>query len=192
MSNNKSHNAVRAMIEGATMVAYAEILGTFPKLWRMPQGGSVTLMMLPIVIYALRWGLGQGLLAGLALGLLDIVMGDGFIAIGWQSVLGDYVVALTALGLAGIGHKKGLPGVIVGSIAGCLGRFVSIWVTGATLWGEYMPETFLGLTMTNEWFYSFLYNGITVGVSGLVTVVVCVALYNVKAIQKFMLGQDIA
>ena len=103
MSNNKSHNAVRALVEGAIFVAMAEILGFFPKLWQMPEGGSVTLMMLPIVIYALRWGLGQGLLAGLAFGILDFMLNGG-IAIGWQSIIGDYVVALTALGLAGIGH----------------------------------------------------------------------------------------
>ena len=190
MSNNKSHNAVRALIEGALMVAVAEILGTFLKIWHMPEGGSVSLMMLPIILYALRWGLGQGLLAGLALGLLDIVTGDGFIAIGWQSIIGDYLVALTALGLAGVGHKKGLPGVIVGSIVGCLGRFISIWVTGATLWGEYMYDIY-GLPMDNEFVYSFLYN-LPILVSGVITVIICVALYNVKALQKYMLGQDIA
>ena len=189
--SNKPHTAVRALIEGATMVAYAEVLGLI-KIGHLPNGGSISLMMLPIVIYALRWGLGRGLLAGLALGLLDIVAGDGFIAIGWQSVIGDYVAACTLIGLAGVGHKKGLPGVVIGSVVGCLGRFAAVLFTGAVLWGEWMPETFLGMTMTNEWFYSFLYNGITVGASGLITVIICVALYHVKATQKYMLGQDIA
>ena len=188
MSNNKSHNAVRALVEGAVFVAIAEILG-YLKIWHMPEGGSVSLMMLPIVIYALRWGLGQGLLAGLALGILDFMLGGGF-AIGWQSIIGDYVVALTALGLAGIGHKKGLPGMIVGSIAGCLGRFISIWVTGATLWGEYMYDIY-GLPMNNEFVYSFLYN-LPVLVSGVLTVLICVVLYNIKATQKYLLGRDIA
>ena len=189
MSNNKSHNAVRAMIEGAVMVAVAEILGTFPKLWRMPQGGSVTLMMVPIVIYALRWGLGNGLLAGLAFGILDFMLNGGF-AIGWQSILGDYVAALTALGLAGIGHKKGFPGILIGSIAGCLGRFISLWVTGATLWGEYMHDIY-GMHMTNEFVYSFFYN-LPPLIAGVLTVLLCVVLYNIKPTQKYMLGQDIA
>ena len=189
MTNNKSHNAVRALVEGAVFVAIAEVLGLI-KIWHMPEGGSVSLMMLPIVIYALRWGLSQGLLAGLALGLVDIVLGDGFIAIGWQSVIGDYIVALTALGLAGTGHKKGFPGILIGSIAGCLGRFLSIWVTGATLWGEYMYDIY-GLPMDNEFVYSFLYN-LPVLVSGVLTVLICVVLYNIKATRKYMLGQDIA
>ncbi|MDE6589142.1 MAG: energy-coupled thiamine transporter ThiT [Oscillospiraceae bacterium] len=186
---NKQHNTVRAMVEGAIFVAIAEVLGYFPKLWQMPYGGSVTLMMVPIIIYALRWGLGQGLLAGLALGVLDFMLNGG-ISIGWQSIIGDYVAALTALGLAGIGHKKGFPGIILGSAAGCLGRFVCIWITGATLWGEYMFDVY-GLPMDNEFVYSFLYN-IPVLISGVLAVIVCTALYNIKATQKYMLGEDIA
>ena len=185
---NKAHNAVRAMVEGAVFVAIAEILG-YLKLWHMPEGGSVSLLMLPIIVYALRWGLGQGLLAGLALGILDFMLSGG-IAIGWQSILGDYVVALTALGLAGLGRGKGFPGILLGSVLGCLGRFVSIWITGATLWGEYMYDVY-GLPMDNEFVYSFLYN-LPVLVSGVITVLVCVLLYELKSTQKYMLGGDIA
>lgn len=188
MSNSNTHNAIRALVEGAIFVAIAEVLG-YIKLWHMPDGGSVSLMMLPIVLYALRWGLGRGLLAGLVLGILDFMLGGG-IAIGWQSILGDYVVAITALGLAGLGHKKGLPGVVLGSLLGCLGRFVSIWVTGAVLWGVYMPDTFLGLTMTNEWVYSFLYS-LPVLISLILTVVLCVVLYNIRPLRRYILGEDI-
>lgn len=185
---NKTHNAVRAMVEGALFVAIAEVLG-YLKLWHMPEGGSISLMMLPIVIFALRWGLAHGLLAGLALGILDFMLGGGF-AIGWQSIIGDYLVAITALGLAGLGHRKGLPGIILGSVLGCLGRFVSIWTTGATLWGEYMFDIY-GLPMDNEFVYSFLYN-LPVLISGVITVAICAALYNIKPTRKYMLGEDIA
>lgn len=186
---NKQHNAVRAMVEGAVFVAIAEVLGFFPKLWQMPYGGSITLMMLPLVVYALRWGLGQGLLAGFALGVLDFMLNGG-VSIGWQSIIGDYLVAITALGLAGLGHKKGLPGVILGAVLGCLGRFASIWITGATLWGEFMFDVY-GLPMDNEFVYSFLYN-LPVLISGVLTVLICVILYNVKPARKYILGEDIA
>lgn len=189
MSNNTSHNAVRALVEGAVMVALAEILG-FIKIWHMPEGGSVSLMMLPIIVYALRWGVGQGLLAGVALGIVDFMLNPEGFGIGWQSILGDYVVAITALGLAGFGHKKGLPGVIAGSAVGCLGRFICIWITGATLWGEYMYDIY-GLPMNNEFVYSFLYN-LPVLVSGVLTVIICVIIYNIKPMQKYLLGNDIA
>ena len=186
---NKQHNAVRAMVEGAVFVAIAEVLGFFPKLWQMPYGGSITLMMLPLVVYALRWGLGQGLLAGFALGVLDFMLNGG-VSIGWQSIIGDYLVAITALGLAGLGHKKGLPGVILGAVLGCLGRFASIWITGAPLWGEFMFDVY-GLPMDNEFVYSFLYN-LPVLISGVLTVLICVILYNVKPARKYILGEDIA
>ena len=128
-SNTKTHLAIRALVEGALMVALAEVLG-YIKFWHMPEGGSVSLMALPIVFFALRWGLGQGLLAGLAMGILDFMIGGG-ISIGWQSILGDYVIALTVLGLAGVGHKKGLAGVVGGSLLGTVARYLAVTATGA-------------------------------------------------------------
>lgn len=187
--NTKSHLRIRMLCEAAIMVALAEILGML-KIGQLPNGGSINLMMLPIVVYALRWGLGAGLMSGLVLGIVDFMLGGGF-AIGWQSILGDYVVACTLIGLAGLGHKKGVVGVIVGSILGCLGRFMSIFITGATLWGEYMPEEFLGMPMTNEWFYSLLYNGISTGVSAVITLVICVVLVKLSGTRKLLLGEDI-
>lgn len=189
MTNTSSHNYVRALCEGAILVALAEILG-YIKVWHMPEGGSVSLMMLPIMVFALRWGLGRGLLAGLALGIVDFMLGGG-IAIGWQSILGDYVIACTLIGLAGVGSRmKNLGGVILGSVLGGVGRFLSVWVTGATLWGEYMYDIY-GLPMDNEWVYSFLYN-LPALVSTLLCVIICVVLYNIKSLQKYLLGQDIS
>ena len=182
------HLRVRMLCEGAVFVALAEILG-YLKIGHLPNGGSVSLLMLPMIVFALRWGLGSGLLAGFALGVLDFLVGGG-IAIGWQSILGDYVIALTALGLAGLGWGRGLPGLAVGTVLGCLGRFLSIWVTGATLWGEYMPEEFLGLPMTNEWVYSLLYNGIPIGASSAATLAVVLALAATPA-RRYLLGHDI-
>ena len=72
----------------------------------------------------------------------------------------------------------------------CMNKFVSP-TTGATIWGDLMPETFLGLPMSNEWIYSLLYNGITVGASAVVTVVVCVVLYQIGSVRKYLLGEDI-
>ena len=56
----KSHMRVRALCEGAVLVAVAQIL-SYLKLWEMPWGGSVVLSMIPLVLYAVRWGLGAGL-----------------------------------------------------------------------------------------------------------------------------------
>lgn len=48
-----------------------------------------------------------------------------------------------------------------------------------------------GLPMDNEWVYSFLYN-LPVLVSGVLTVVICVVIYNIKPLQKYILGNDIS
>lgn len=153
MANQKS--PLRALTEGAVMVALAQIL-SYIKLWRMPWGGSIVLAMVPIILYAVRWGLARGLLASFALGCLQFMFDGGF-AIGWQSIVGDYVLAYGVLGLAGLIHgKKG--GIWLGTLVGGFARFLVHYVVGATIWAEYMPETFMGLTMNSPWFYSLLYN----------------------------------
>ena len=50
----------RMMAELGVAVALAVVLN-FLKLWRMPQGTSVSLEMLPILIIAFRWGAGAGM-----------------------------------------------------------------------------------------------------------------------------------
>ena len=95
---------VRCLVEGAICVALATILGLW-RLWKMPWGGSVTLNMMPIFIFAIRWGAGPGLLAGFVMGLLDFILGGDYI-IGWQSIIGDYLMAYTFCGLAGVFNGK--------------------------------------------------------------------------------------
>lgn len=169
MTKTSSPLSLRAITEGAMMVVLAQLLGYF-KLWRMPWGGSVTLIMLPIFIYAFRHGLASGLLAGFALGILQFMFDGGFV-LGWQSILGDYVIAYGALGLAGIFAGKKL-GLYLGALVGALGRYVVSTITGAVVWGIYMPEEFWGMPMTSPWIYSMLYNLSYVGVSLALTLVV--------------------
>ena len=159
----KPRLSVRALCEGAVLVAMAQGLG-YLKLWELPQGGSVTLAMLPIAVFAWRWGLRPGLLAGFAFGLLQLLL-DGAYAWGWQSMLGDYLLAFTPLGLAGLfrGRKAGLP---AGLLLGAFGRFLVHWVTGATVWADNMPETF-----ASPWVYSLVYNGSYVGLSAAICLV---------------------
>ena len=144
------------LVEGALLVALAQIL-SYLKLWELPQGGSVTIGMLPIFLYCSRWGFGPGMLASFAYALLQLLL-DGAYAWGWQSMIGDYILAFAVLGVAGL-FAKSKGGFFLGTIAGCVARFLVHWIVGATIWAEYMPEEFFGMTMTSPWFYSILYNG---------------------------------
>lgn len=185
-SRNSSHMALRALCEGAVMVVIAQILG-YLKLWEMPWGGSITLGMLPILLYAVRWGVGEGLLAGFVLGVLQFLFDGGF-ALGWQAILGDYLLAYTVVGLAGLCHRR-RGGIFWGTVLGSAARLLVHYVVGATIWAEYMPEAFFGMTMTSPWFYSILYNGFYMVIDMALCLVIFGLLY--RPMKKFLTGADL-
>ena len=147
------NRSVRMLTEGAILIAMAEILSFLP-LYKLPWGGSIDFAMLPILLFACRWGFGPAMLVSFAHGILQMLF-EGGIAIGWQSILGDYLIAYAVLGAAGLFKGKFVPGTLVA----CAARFGVHYVVGATIWAEYMPGEFFGMTMTTPWVYSALYNG---------------------------------
>ena len=184
--NSKSHLRVRMLCEGAIMVVLAQLLGWL-KIWEMPWGGSICLVMLPIFFFSCRWGLIPGLMSGFVLGVLQFVFDGGF-ALGWQSIIGDYLLAFTALGLAGLFCRKP-HSLFLGTIVGSAARFLVHYVVGAPIWAEYMPEEFFGMTMTPPWFYSLLYNGAYMLPDALITLAAAALLY--KPMKKYILGLDL-
>ena len=185
MKNSKF--TLRALTEGAIFAALAQIL-SYLKLFELPQGGSVTVAMLPIFIYCARWGFGPGMLASFLFGLLHLML-SGAYAWGWQSILGDYLVAYTALGLAGLFYRN-KNGFFLGILVGGLARFLVHYVVGATVWAEYMPDTFFGMTMHSPWFYSVLYNGSYMVIDMILCLIVGLLLW--KPLGKFIRGEDLA
>ena len=183
---SKSHLKLRALCEGAVMVALAQVL-SYVKLFELPQGGSVGIGMLPIFIYCARWGFGPGMLASVVYSFLQLMFDGGF-AIGWQSILGDYLVAFTVLGLAGLVART-KSGVFTGTLIAGFARFLVHYVVGATVWAAYMPETFFGMTMHSPWFYSALYNGSYM----LIDMIFCLLLgwLAYTLIGKYIRGEDI-
>ena len=177
---------VRCLCECAVMVGIAQVL-SWLKLWEMPWGGSVVLSMVPLILAAVRWGLAPGLLSCFAFGCLQFLFDGGF-AIGWQSIVGDYLVAFTVLGLAGFFRgKRG--GVFYGTLVGCFARFLVHYVVGATVWAEYMPDTFFGMTMHSPWFYSLLYNLAYMLPNTVITLVIFAALW--APMKKYLTGADL-
>lgn len=144
---------LRALCEGAILVALATILSFLP-LYKLPWGGSIDLAMLPVLLFCCRWGFGPGLMVSFAHAVIQALY-EGGIAIGWESLLGDFIIAYVVLGIAGLFRNK----FYLGATVACVARFLVHYVVGATIWAEYMPETFFNLTMTTPWLYSALYNG---------------------------------
>ena len=122
-----NHMKVRALCEGAVLLAVAQIL-SYIKLWEMPWGGSIVLSMVPLVLYAVRWGLGAGLLNGFLFGVLQFMFDGGF-AIGWESIIGDYLLAFTVLGLAGLFARR-RSGVFLGTLVAGGARFLVHYIGG--------------------------------------------------------------
>lgn len=143
--------------------------------------------MVPMILFAVRWGLGPGLMAGFVFGVLQFMFDGGF-AIGWQSIIGDYLLAFTALGLAGVVKgTKGAP--FTGTLIGGGARFLVHYVVGATVWAAYMPEEFMGMPMNTPWFYSLVYNLLYMLPNIIITVVVFAVL--TAPLGKFLRGEDL-
>ena len=118
--------------------------------FRMPQGGSVTLIsMFFITVLGYWFGLRVGLLAGLSMGLINMVLGG--IAITAVGALLDYPIAFGVLGLSGLfkGRKHGL---ILGFLTGGLMRYFVHVLSGIFIWYMYAPDG------QNVILYSLVYN----------------------------------
>lgn len=134
------------MTETAVMIALALALSQL-RLFRMPQGGSVTLAMVPILVLAFRWGGRAGVMAGAGLGLLRLVL-DAFVVHPAQFIL-DYPLAFALVGAAGFIRSRPTLAVI-GSFAARMACHVA---TGVIFFASYAPEGTPALT------YSLVYNG---------------------------------
>ena len=188
-----SHLRIQALCEGAILLALAIVLNYLSKMIfaNMPQGGSISLGMFPLLLYVHRWGLGRGLLIGFSYGLLDMLI-DGGYAWGWQSMLLDYLVAYTALGLGGFFKGKGW-GIFPCIALGCLGRFGVHYLSGITLYKILAPTTVEGLeslgAIASPHVYSILYNGVYMLPNTIIALVLAALL--LKPMGKYFSGHDL-
>ena len=179
------HYRLRILTEGAILIALAEILSFLP-LYKFPWGGSIDLAMLPVLLFCCRWGFGPGMLVSTAHAVLQTLF-EGGIAIGWQSILGDFLIAYMVLGVAGAFRGRFCLGVTVA----CALRFLVHYVVGATIWAEYMPEAFFGMTMTTPWIYSALYNGAYM-LPDLVMILIAYVLLCRTPLARYLKGEDLS
>ena len=159
VSRKQQKWTAKMIASGALAIALSFVLSCI-RLYRMPTGGSVTLgSMLPLMLFAVSYGVGPGLLAGLAYGLLQYLQGGWWLNV-WQFIL-DYLLAFAALGLAGIAHNKGDKWMYIGIPAAALGRAVSAILAGL-MWvaGSAPEDLVIGSTQfSSPLLYSIVYNG---------------------------------
>jgi len=153
---------LRIMVEIALAIALAAVLNML-KIWRMPNGGTISFVMLPIIVIALRRGLLVGLITGALYGVVDFFI-DPFPPVHWLQPLLDYPVAYMMVGAAGVmavlwhgavdtrEPKRAAAAVVAAvALAGSL-RYAVHVVSGAVFFGEYAPAG------QPVWVYSALYN----------------------------------
>ena len=164
----------RMLAEGGICVALATVL-IWAKIPTGAFGGSVDLVMVPLIIFAYRWGVWKGLLAGLAFGTLKFFIGGGS-AVNWQSMLLDYSVAYAFVGFAGVLRKKNglLP---VSALIGCVARFFVHFVSGITIYAMYAEPSadFFGMSVAtpNALLFSLVYNGVYMLPNTVIAIIVC-------------------
>jgi thiamine transporter len=162
----------RVLTEAALAVALAFVLG-FVVLFRMPNGGSVSLEMIPLILLALRQGWKVGVVAGAAYGLLYLAI-DFFVVHPVQLLL-DYPLAFGALGLAGLFQPTVL-GAVLGATVADLARYACHFHSGVVFFASVAPEGW------NPYLYSAAYNAAYLAPSlGIVLVVTVVLL---KALER--------
>ena len=152
-------------IEVAMLAALAFLLDLLSsvvgRFW--PQGGSISLAMIPIFIIAFRRGVKGGLLAGLLLGLLQAVLGNPYILHPIQGFL-DYYLAFTVVGISGIFFKQlqrslverkrtaTIMYITLGTLLGCALRLFVHVIAGVYFFASSAPEG------TPVWLFSIGYN----------------------------------
>ena len=176
------NNSIKTIAEGAVMVALSLALSYL----KIPIGlafggfgGSIDLVMIPLIVFAVHRGLGWGLGAGLVFGTLKFFFAGGS-AINWESMLLDYSVAYMFVGFAGLmlglrreGKAWALP---LGALIGCVCRFVVHFVSVVTIYAEYFEDVFMGVEGLTPVTYSILYNGTYMLPNTVLAVVLCALL----------------
>ncbi|HEP1784921.1 TPA: energy-coupled thiamine transporter ThiT [Streptococcus suis] len=146
------------LAEVAIFSAIALVFDKIP-LFTMPQGGSISLVMLPILLLALRQGLGVGILTGGIVGTIQLFYGGYFLNI-FQVFL-DYALSYAGIGLAGLlapalSKQKNLKNatliITLASFLGGIIRLVATFLSGIIFYADYATPG------TPVWLYSFTYN----------------------------------
>lgn len=148
------------LVEAGLMLALAIVLSRV-KIFQAPQGGSVTAgSMIPILLFAMRWGAGPGIIVGVIFGILKLMLG-GSVFTPVQAIL-EYPVAFGFLGLAGIFYKSidfnsnekltlnHYSKIVFSIFLAIAGRFICHLLAGVIFFAKYAGSQ-------NPWIYSAVY-----------------------------------
>jgi len=169
---------IDVIAEGSILAALAIVLSIASDLipgLKMPNGGSFSLSMLPLFIFALRRGVTPGIIMGLLYSVVNFLLDGLFFH--WGSIFFDYLLPFSLLaGVAGLFSKKAQKGhysaTILAVLFGGSVRYIFHGLSGAIFFAEYAGEY-------NAWFYSFIiYNLPYMAISTIGSLIITLILQN--------------
>ena len=133
-----------------------------------PNGGSIGIAMLPILILTFRRGFIPGFMAALALSFMQMLGGIYAVANTWYMVFLqiflDYIIAYPLVAFAGLffkryhnssDSKQKILSLTFGTVVGGFLKFIAHFLAGFIFWSSSTPEGYAGGPMV----YSLIYNG---------------------------------
>ncbi len=176
---------VRAIAYAAICLAVSFAL-SYVKLFRMPQGGSVTLGSVVLLgMYSYMFGVKRGVLACLVYGILQSLQ-DPWIVHPLQYIL-DYPLAYTMYGFVGVLkgklNKPRLELTIGFAIAIVL-RYLCHFFSGSIYFGDGGVE----MGILNPWAWGALYN-LTVPVDGIIACVLAVCAMSSRQVRNIVMSE---
>lgn len=138
LAKGENMKKTRELVLIALFVALAVVLDYVKELLpflNMPNGGSINIALLPIVIGSFVLGYKKGIVIGLMWWLLTFIMGMNRWFISMPQYLLDYIIPSGIIGISSIFyHKRKVYEVILGIILAMIIRTASILVSGAIYW----------------------------------------------------------
>ncbi|MCL2881283.1 MAG: energy-coupled thiamine transporter ThiT [Coriobacteriia bacterium] len=163
MSARSTSLRIHTLVEAGLCIALFAVLQYLNV--RLPiniAGGTISFSMVPIVLFALLYGPGWGMVVGALCGLIDLML-EPFIVNVFQVFL-DYPLAFACVGFSGLlapltrqllAHGKRAPAAAFAFIATLLGvscRFVPHFISGVIFFASNAPKG------QNVYLYSATYN----------------------------------
>lgn len=169
MKNKKLKFYCEVAVYAAIGIVFDLIAGIIPKFW--PNGGSLSIAMLPVFLMGYRYKLKGSLLTGLIIGCVQLIYASYLL--NFFQIMLDYVLAYTVVGFCSIflyhiENKKIITKIIFSSLGVLLGVFLRLLLT--TLSGYLFWET--------AWWPSFTYNLTYLLPSSILCLIIMIILIN--------------
>lgn len=199
----KKNQTVLIITEISILTALAIIFDWIANLVNIrlfPNGGSISISMLPVFILAYRRGLLSALISGLLLGTLQTLLGVTYYLYFLQFLF-DYTIAYGLVGFAGVFFRMvhsnktniQLIGIISGVILGGVLRYMSHVIAGVVYWARVIEDTskvdFSKPITKSAWLYSLGYNA-TYMVPSIIICIILLVIFNRISRKNLFLTED--